>query len=418
MNKQGKINILILDDRNDARKDAVDKIQSGLDASGFSEAHIFAPDKNDIKEIVRRLAVASKESNECKEFSDFDICFVDNDLTDIETDDFPYTADAIIGRARGFSNTPIYVTLNRVEYNFDLRNLVGDDQTKADLAIQSGDLANPSLWGGPTPTGVGERPRFQPWYWPALGGYPSRRRQQVALAKENLSASILKCMGLPEEVVSEIPSTAVSFLDPASQFQDAFAISFWEHFLRSRRTLEDSDRARLLGLPGDRESLPKTPELEGFAIERVARIVSAECDLWLRRDIIGPQRGLLDAPHIASRIGFAPGKEPPKELSDLAALLDSVELAAVMAEHEVHSGPWHARRLYWWPSIKALPAVREEREKREFRYRFAEDSSRFFSAEGEFYEFSPERSGGLETLFVEMASDQRLSYSPRSFLAR
>ena len=83
--------------------------------------------------------------------SDFDIVVLDNNLAALEVSGARQTAESIAGYIRAFTNIPYIVSLNKnPEVDFDLRYLLGDYQTQADVALNTDHLANRALWRGLT----------------------------------------------------------------------------------------------------------------------------------------------------------------------------------------------------------------------------------------------------------------------------
>src|SRR5262249_6663498 len=99
-------------------------------------------------------------------FDGYDVVILDNNLSHLPIEGARLTAEAIAGYVRAITDTPYVVSINKnPEIDFDLRFLVGDYATRADLAINTSHLTNPALWTGRR---ADAKDDFRPWYWPAL----------------------------------------------------------------------------------------------------------------------------------------------------------------------------------------------------------------------------------------------------------
>lgn len=121
---------------------------------------------------------AATADDELSEFSsDFDIAILDNNLSALKVAGARHTAESIAGHLRAFGAIPYIVSLNKnPQVDFDLRFLVGDYQTHADLALNDKHLSNRALWTG-EPSHA--KDRFLPWYWLSLNAAARRRRRQT-----------------------------------------------------------------------------------------------------------------------------------------------------------------------------------------------------------------------------------------------
>ena len=139
---------------------------------------------------------------------DCDIAIIDNNLAALEVKGARLTAEAVAGFVRAFTNAPYVVSLNKnPEIDFDLRFLVGDYQTHADLALNAGHLSIPALWtGSPRDTEDG----FLPWYWPVLGNVSEKRRRQVELVRTHLQCPIMETLDFLEEPLTICRATRLA----------------------------------------------------------------------------------------------------------------------------------------------------------------------------------------------------------------
>ena len=81
----------------------------------------------------------------------FDMAILDNNLSELRIAGARHTAESIAGYIRAFGTISYLVSLNKNPHvDFDLRYLVGDYQTQADIALNDTHLSNPGLWTGRT----------------------------------------------------------------------------------------------------------------------------------------------------------------------------------------------------------------------------------------------------------------------------
>ena len=237
--------------------------------------------------------------------SNIDIVIIDNNLADLDIEGARLTAEAVAGFVRAFTNACYVVSLNKnPAVDFDLRYLVGDYQTQTDLALNTQHLSNPALWtGNPQDTEDG----FLPWYWPALGSTPEKRREQVKLLGNTLTSSIVETLDFPRKAVDYLSRHAVGTLTPEANVEGLdiqgsapmSTVTFEDFFLYSCRSLPaHADRKRLTDQTSDGCESSR---------EIVAKVVAAEVDKWIRRDVLGPQDVLIDVPHLLMRMPFLLG---------------------------------------------------------------------------------------------------------------
>jgi|GEM_PF-1908157 len=248
-------------------------------------------------------------------FDDVDVLLLDNNLTLLANDGPPLTAESIAGYVRAFTDARYIVSLNmNPDVDFDLRYLVGDFLTRADLAINGKHLENKYLWTGkPGPD------EFCPWYWPRLGSVAEYRKKQVEFVLNNYDNSVLDSLGFDDESVQMLSRHAQGTLSPdaspdihgSGEGGPLRGVKFSDFFLAKSRALPVQDeRAQLHAVYSQNEAVQRV----------VARIVAADIDLWLRRDVIGPQEPLVDVPHLTGRFPFLLGTRA----NDLASWNDSV----------------------------------------------------------------------------------------------
>lgn len=338
------------------------------------------------------------------------------------------TADHIAGYIRAFSDCAYVVSLNRLaDVDFDLKYLIGDFETKSDLALNTPHLEQPGLWNGLPDPGD-----FCPWYWPRLNLAANRRRDQISALEGRLNVPLLEILGIPEAVTPHLSNQAVAFLSPqaeeasvgapASRF-DVRHTTAWHHFRSSNRTLVKNDREDLVQSFGGNlmsDDIPASPELQRI----VARVVAAELEFWFRRDVMGSQRLLIDAPHLQARYPFRRGAANSVETWDATAQefeaapygLDQELFSAIPKEALYLQSPWIDRPAFWLPLIERDNNVSDlmDSSERNTNLVFCEDTRRF-RQRNESFRFQTEIGKGIDVRYVEV---EGATYSPRTLFAR
>jgi hypothetical protein len=300
-------------------------------------------------------------------FASADLAIFDNNLAQLEIEGVLLTAESIVGFVRGFTAVPYIVSLNKnPNVDFDLRFLIGDYQTRADIALNADHLENPALWTGNPGEATGG---FLPWYWPSLSTVADRRRQQIAFVRDCLSQSILDALEFPTDPDSLgfLSRHAVGALAPdlepeGTPDEESIPIqrvSFQRYFQARNRSFPDvRDRKRLI---------EKANGDDPIAREIIARVVAADIDHWLRRDVLGPQELLIDVPHLLMRMPFL--------LADRAAETDEWNKAVTTREprfgmdgslfnshlegKRFKYDMWMDKPAFWWPEIRRDEALAE-----------------------------------------------------------
>lgn len=259
--------------------------------------------EREIKELFRRsrLVLDSKippqvMDGETSSFtSDFDVAILDNNLSALEIGGARQTAESIAGYLRAFGHIPYIVSLNKNPHvDFDLRYLVGDHGTYADLAVNGDHLSNRALWTGKP----GDAPDdgFFPWYWPPLNDVATRRRRQIRFVQERLDELIFESINLSSASVC-LSRHAKGSLSPEAV--DVSEVTFKDFFVTACRSLPIGE---------EREKLAKATSDETVRCV-VSRVVAGELDRWFRRDILAPQDLLVDLPHLLVRMPFLIGPD-------------------------------------------------------------------------------------------------------------
>lgn len=299
--------ILVCDDEEGRCNDIVSSIGVGV---GTEPEKLVGQSLTDALESLRLgINDCIKDPNNWKPppklpFDDFDIVILDNNLAHLASTGARLTAEAIIGNIRAFTSAPYVISLNKnSELDFDLRFLVGDYDTRADVALNTRHLANPALWTGDK---ASAKDGFLPWYWPRLEKAPTRRREQIEFVKNNLDESVLTTLGFNDDEISFLSGHALGALSPKGHQYENLSpkdITFRHVFIA---------RDRSLPVQREREELSKAQKAGNGSIgeiigEIIARTVAADIDFWFRRDVIGPQEPLVDVPHLLMRFPFLLG---------------------------------------------------------------------------------------------------------------
>lgn len=385
--------------------------------------------KNEIIKLFNGVrALLEGDGNDAlpTEFDSGNVILLDYGLTTLEGFPVRLTGDMIAGYIRAFSDAAYVVALNKnPSVDFDLKYLLGDFDTRADLAVRTNHLAEPGLWDGRNESDGS----FCPWYWPALCRAPGRRCEQIKLVEANLNASILSTLSFPDQVLSHLSRQAIAFLSPLADDEGGGVdtkpvtdITFWNHFQNSNRTLPDSDRDLLAkkfgGSLKDGEA-PEHPMLQKI----VARVVAGELDFWFRRDILGPQRLLIDAPHLQAWLRFRGdgGANDPAVWDQTAVAsegpfgLDPEVFAAIPAHARFLDQPWTDTAAFWFPIIEGDEDFERllDQAERVSDLVFCEDVRRFVRR-SEATRFVTELTQGIDVRYVKKLDQQ---YSPASQFA-
>ena len=368
--------------------------------------------------VLNNTKSRSTEEETSKFNSNFDIAILDNNLWALNVDGARHTAESIAGYVRAFGNIPYIVSLNKSpQVDFDLRYLVGDYQTHADLAVNNKHLSNRALWTGDVRDA---KDNFLPWYWPALNDVAHRRRRQIRFVAEHLEDPISESLEFPPFASHYLSRHAKGALSPeAARFA---TITFTKFFVTACRSLP---------IRADREDLAKTASGHNTARGIVARIVAGELDRWIRRDLLGPQDLLVDVPHLLMRMPFILGRvaneherwndavmatEPPYGLSNE---IYNTHLEGARFPHDA----WIKSPCFWWGMLKSDAVLNRmffRNDSQWARVVFCEDLSRFRSSDngavGAPMEFAAEFDGAWSRRHVAHLRGKH--YTPKSRLAK
>jgi hypothetical protein len=425
------MNVLVCDDS----KAQCAEIAKNIREAGQPEPNILAD-----KELTVQLTRLFDDIRACLEdpskfdrikktaFDGVDLVILDNNLAHLEIPGARLTAETIAGYVRAFTKVTYIVSLNlNPDVDFDLRYLVGDYSTRADLALNINHLANPGLWTGDQKLA---KDGFLPWYWPALATVAGRRMKQIEFVAKRLGQSVAEALGFSDEAVSFLSLHARGALSPEAVSEgktDKESIPF--NKLTFRNVFVSKERS--LPIKGERQRLSDA-EAKGNAALRdiIARVVAADMDLWFRRDVVAPQEPLVDVPHLLMRFPFLLGARA-KDLDawngavgtntspyGLEKNLYYERLHQFKYEHDI----WVKNACVYWPKLKSdekLNSLLVEAKEGEWAdVVFCEDRSAFLEREttGQApIEFPAEFESSWERRYVAKVSGYK--YSPRSRLA-
>jgi hypothetical protein len=301
------------------------------------------------------------------EFDRHDIAIIDDNLTRLDTIGARLTAEAVGGSVRAFTRVPYIISLNKnTLVDFDLKHLVGDVETYADIALNTDHLENRALWTGRR-SDVPSETKFFPWYWPVLQREPRRRERQISFVRDRLEHPVLQSLGLPVEnpdamgflsLHAKSALSSIVTLEPDPREPQGVLLeklTFLEVFRGRGRSLPTlDDRTRLAALAGRND---RTGE---YARDCIARVVAADIDLWFRRDVIGPQALLVDIPHLLVRMPFLLGARAGEFEAWNQAVdaeqppfgLDAGLYETYLEPARYRSDMWVTRPVFFWPKLK------------------------------------------------------------------
>ena len=349
-------------------------------------------------------------------FTDFDVVVLDNNLSALGIGGARHTAESIAGYVRAFGDIPYVVSLNKnPQVDFDLRYLVGDHQTQADLAVNEAHLSNQALWTG-DPKDAPED-RFLPWYWPVLNDAAGRRRRQIQFVQERLDEPILESIGLSSASVC-LSRHARGSLSPEAV--RVSGVTFKKFFVTACRSLP---------IRKEREKLAKATSDETVRCV-VSRVVAGELDRWFRRDILAPQDLLVDLPHLLVRMPFliGPDAQNVDRWNDaLTAKKSPYGLSKEIYEMHLQDSEfvhdiWTQAPCFRWRELKSNTELNQmffEDDAQWAEAVFCEDTSRFVLRKGSKLppaEFAAEFEGAWNRRYVAGLPSKH--YAPKSRLAK
>lgn len=365
-----------------------------------------------------KFRTPTTENGESAFSSGFDLAILDNNLWHLGIAGARHTAESIAGYVRAFGNIPYIVSLNKNrQVDFDLRHLIGDHQTQADLAVNARHLSNLALWtGNPEDAADG----FLPWYWPALNEVAERRRAQIRFVGDSLDRPILESMAVPATASESLSQHAVGALSPEAASTNR--VTFLKFFVTACRSLP---------IRIDRKKLAEDAGAGGRARDIVSRIVAGEFDRWLRRSILAPQDVLVDLPHLLMRMPFliGPGAHTVERWNEILLAKDPpYGLPRAIYEKHLHDARfghdiWTKSPCFWWRTLKSNAELNRMffcDDSQWAEVVFCEDLSRFTPSDSAMgsrpLEFAAEVEGVWNRRHVAWL--KRKHYSPKSRLAK
>jgi len=424
--------ILVCDDKADSRDSVIDALR----AVGYTpDTLIDTALSDELTTLFARVDSSTKGSaenyrHEPSRFDDADILILDNNLAFLPNKGGPpLTAESIAGYIRAFTTTSYIVSLNmNLDVDFDLRYLVGDFSTRADLAINTPHLRNRALW---THRAADSENGFCPWYWPALDSVAQRRRAQVDFVRDHLDDSVLDTFGFDDEDIEFMTLHARGALSP-----DALITTSAQNEGKPFREVRFRDvfltKDRSLPLKEEREQLEVAERAGNKPIrDLMCRVIAADIDLWFRRDLVGPQQPLMDVPHMTMRFPFLLGQRAV-DAEEWNKVVDAAEAPFGLEPelYEKYIAPrlfraemWGPTPCFLWPKLKAdeqLNAHFFQPKERWADVVFCEDESRFRNRPEEAgqtapIEFTAEFEGAWNRRYISKLD--QVQYAPRTRLA-
>ena len=423
--------ILVCDDKADSRDSVIEALRRvGYTPDTLIDGALSA----ELRKLFSRVDSSRKSGaenyhHEPSRFDQVDILILDNNLAFLPNEGGPpLTAESIAGYIRAYTTACYIVSLNmNLDVDFDLRYLVGDFSTRADLAINTSHLRSRALW---THRAADSQNGFCPWYWPALDSVAQRRRAQVDFVRDHLGDSVLETFGFDDEEVEFMTLHARGALSPdASVSTSAQGAGKPLREVKFRDVFLTKDRS--LPLKDEREQLAAA-ERHAPIRDLMARVVAADIDLWFRRDLVGPQEPLMDVPHMVMRFPFLLGARAGQveewnkvvEATGPPFALEPELYEKYIAPRFFREEIWSPTPCFRWPRLKADEKLNEHFfQSKEHAWAdvvFCEDESRFRNRAGEDretgpVEFTAEFEGAWNRRYISKID--HVQYAPRTRLA-
>jgi hypothetical protein len=429
------VKVLVCDDRTNRSQDVVDAIaeadQRSIGVVQLKERELTEELEALFEHVNRCLANPKNcEAESGLSFDTADLVILDNNLAHLDFKGARLTAESIAGYIRAFTEARYIISLNKnPDVDFDLRYLVGDYATRADLALNTNHLANRALW---TRKHNDAKGGFLPWYWPQLTTVWRRRQEQIAFVLAHLNDRVFGALGFPKSDV--IPFLSLHAIGALSPFAESNGQTGGDSVPIDEVTFRDVFDASSRALPAadDRKKLSNAAKSGSRGARKiVSRVIAADIDLWFRRDVLGPQEALVDVPHLLMRMPFLLGdravdiKRWNKTVTatappfGLKPVLFKNHLAPLMFQHSM----WVPSACFWWPKLKADEKLNQvffqSKQDTWLDAVFCEDCSAFCKraerTDCELSEFSAEFEGSWGRRNV--ARIDSIHYAPRSRFA-
>lgn len=430
--------ILICDDLPKKSDDFREAIRNAKQ-QGLEIDRLFGKElKEQLNELIKRadniFEGQGRSSNpyDTKFDEDVDLIVLDNNLADLRIEGARLTAEAVVGYIRAFSSALYILSINKnPDVDFDLRYLLGDYRTRADLALNTHHLSNPALW---TRQRKDATEGFLPWYWPKLLDVGDRRRKQIEFVEGHLEQRVGASLGLVAEDFDALSRQARSLLSQAEEAIPDVTVdgqasgaeaTFAGVFLASQRSLPDQS---------EREALLKRVKDDQEGIKTIiARVVAADIDFWFRREVLGPQEVLVDIPHLLMRMPFLLGgqageidawnKAVDAANDEETCLLDQDLFEKHLKNLRLDDTPWVPTPSFLWTKLRENEELNSFFSKNNWEWGeavFCEDRSDFLPIGSEDNPSSPREfvaqfEGTWNQRFV--ADIQGIRYSPKTRFA-
>ena len=425
--------ILVCDDNQDRGNEALDDVaKSGV---RHQRRGIFGADlQREIDTLFERIQATVDGGNGARTprgqqppfgLPTPDIVILDNNLAELTIPGARHTAESIAGYIRAFTNIPYIVSLNKnPDIDFDLRYLMGDRHTQADVALNSDHLSIPALWHGPPRSGAAH---FQPSYWPVLNDAPNKRRNQIAFVMKHVDNPVLKTLSFTSEHIRYLSRRAKGALSPETEDTSIRDVTFRDFFEKSCKSLPIQDERKFLASKIDSDNHIE----RRAALTIVARVVAAEIDKWFRADLLGPQEVLVDVPHLLMRMPFLLGERMAtlRQWNKTAfattrpfGLSDSIYRKHLSNARFIATN-WTKAACFWWPTLKSNEQLNNMFFDDRIKWMdavFCEDVSRFISLSARRgksapREFAAEFEGAWNRRYAAVVDGRK--YAPRSRFA-
>lgn len=358
--------ILVCDDEPEKRDAWVADIKAAVGDKSSFETAAFADPLAAIRELLARQEAhrnGEKRAQAKCEFDDLDVVVVDFDLVIFDAANARHTGEEVARLCRLYSQVGYIIVLNQGNRSsdFDL-TMVGRPKSYADLNIPAKAVKLPGLWSA-APIGA-----FNPWDWDDIESTIKSRRKLVRFVADNIGASILETLQVPDEAIGAFSDEAYEFIDPSAADAASLRKVTFEDFLT--RLSVHKDAAILL----QGEQL----QAAEVAVARIAK--------WLSRLLLGPQNVLVDVPHLLQRqpslINTSLGSaEDIAVWNNAIGRDDAVDAEVTESSAFADSQSWLGTQAYWWPLVESHEKATELRMNFDFSKAadvvFAEDVSLF-----------------------------------------
>ncbi len=237
-------NILVCDDETTAFQRTKSKLDAKCEVQGLVGSKLREALKTLFEAV--RVYLSDEANGQVKDlsaasaaFKDFDVAILDNNLWALNLDGVTLTAESLIGYLRAFTNIPYIISLNKnPDVDFDLRYLIGDYQTHADLALNTDHLSYRVLWQSRLDTRDFRTDVFAPSYWPNINEVSGPRRDLIKTLEGRLDEPVLEVLSFPEQYWELLSRHAKGAISPlATTNQDLSTVNCIRFFKKSCKSL-------------------------------------------------------------------------------------------------------------------------------------------------------------------------------------